>query len=593
MLKMIMNKKIFHSLCYLFIVLTVNAQDLHFSNFQGFSNYFNPATTGIQAEALTVGIQYRSQWAKIPTAYRTYGVHAQKRLKRIGLGGLLHNNGAEKGTLQTTGAQINAALFQPLFKGDNELAIGLSMGLLQKKFDPALLSFDTQFESGMGYDATLSNRENFVKTTTSRLDFSIGAVWSGQLPIQKNITAQVGFSLAHVHLPSFGFKETLSELPYKFVAHGQFSLPISTKNSMSPYVLYQKQGVHRALLIGQNSKRKINERVSLQSGIAYRFKDAIIFHGGVVWDNKSLLLSYDLTSSKLSAAARGLGTFELTFVYKFEDIKRNKKFKDRDKDGIYDHLDKCPTVPGTKEYRGCPTPEELASIDSDGDGVVDEEDDCPFIPGYKLFYGCPDADKDGIPDIKDACPELAGSVNNHGCPLSEKDTDKDGIYDVNDYCVFLPGLAKFHGCPDSDKDDISDIDDDCPYLKGDKSNNGCPDNNKQTHKNLSALVEFDTDQHFIHQEYALELAYLANEVQTLQEYTIIIAGHTDSEGDAAYNYALGQRRAFAIKDFLINKGITSSLIRTISYGEAMPKRANESSTSKAKNRRAEVRVVFE
>ena len=50
----------------------------------------------------------------------------------------------------------------------------------------------------------------------------------------------------------------------------------------------------------------------------------------------------------------------------------------------------------------------FGSGDSDKDGVSDKKDKCPDVPGLKEFEGCPDTDGDGIQDGEDDCPEEAG-----------------------------------------------------------------------------------------------------------------------------------------------------------------------------------------
>ena len=86
--------------------------------------------------------------------------------------------------------------------------------------------------------------------------------------------------------------------------------------------------------------------------------------------------------------------------------------KDSDGDGIIDDNDKCPNVPGTAKYDGCPVP------DSDKDGINDEEDRCPTVPGLARYQGCPipDTDKDGINDEEDKCPNQAGCGPLPGLP---------------------------------------------------------------------------------------------------------------------------------------------------------------------------------
>jgi peptidoglycan-associated lipoprotein len=68
--------------------------------------------------------------------------------------------------------------------------------------------------------------------------------------------------------------------------------------------------------------------------------------------------------------------------------------------------------------------------------------------------------------------------------------------------------------------------------------------------------------------------------------TVIIEGHCDERGTAAYNLALGERRADAAKDFLVNLGVAADRITTISYGEEKPVDPGKNEEAWAKNRRA-------
>lgn len=69
--------------------------------------------------------------------------------------------------------------------------------------------------------------------------------------------------------------------------------------------------------------------------------------------------------------------------------------------------------------------------------------------------------------------------------------------------------------------------------------------------------------------------------------TIQIEGHCDSRGTADYNYALGQRRADAARDYLLSRGIEGHRIHTISYGADRPDDPGHSDLSHARNRRAQ------
>ena len=69
--------------------------------------------------------------------------------------------------------------------------------------------------------------------------------------------------------------------------------------------------------------------------------------------------------------------------------------------------------------------------------------------------------------------------------------------------------------------------------------------------------------------------------------TILIQGHTDNEGDSSENLLLSQKRADAVKDYLISLRISPSRLNAKGYGDTMPKVANTSAANKAKNRRTD------
>ena len=67
---------------------------------------------------------------------------------------------------------------------------------------------------------------------------------------------------------------------------------------------------------------------------------------------------------------------------------------------------------------------------------------------------------------------------------------------------------------------------------------------------------------------------------------VTIQGHADERGTREYNLALGERRATAVKDYLVALGVNPNRIKTLSYGEERPAVAGSSEAAWAKNRRA-------
>jgi peptidoglycan-associated lipoprotein len=72
---------------------------------------------------------------------------------------------------------------------------------------------------------------------------------------------------------------------------------------------------------------------------------------------------------------------------------------------------------------------------------------------------------------------------------------------------------------------------------------------------------------------------------------LFLAGHTDSRGTLEYNRGLGERRALAVRDYLIGLGIDGSHLQTISYGEEKPAAQGENEAAWAQNRRVQIGVI--
>ena len=288
---------------------------------------------------------------------------------------------------------------------------------------------------------------------------------------------------------------------------------------------------------------------------------------------------------------------------------------DRDGDKIIDKLDNCPDLAGLAEFKGCP--------DRDGDKVIDPKDQCPDIPGVLYLDGCPDRDNDSITDLEDLCPDnygpkenkgcpdtdsdglydyiddcpkIAGPVENHGCPWP--DTDGDGLLDKNDGCPLLAGPVENGGCPykDSDKDGLLDKDDDCPNTPGPKSNKGCPVIEKEVIEVLKTAfnnLEFEVAKDVILGGSFASLDELAAVLKKKSTWKLEISGHTDNAGDDASNMTLSKKRAEAVKAYLVTRGIDATRFIIQYFGETKPIADNATAEGRSKNRRVEMKIVFE
>jgi outer membrane protein OmpA-like peptidoglycan-associated protein len=258
---------------------------------------------------------------------------------------------------------------------------------------------------------------------------------------------------------------------------------------------------------------------------------------------------------------------------------------DTDKDGVYDQDDACPEEAGLEIFNGCP--------DSDNDGIQDSKDDCPYTAGLAEFNGCPDTDGDGVVDKDDKCPEVAGLKALMGCP----DADGDSVADADDKCPNTAGPAANNGCPwpDTDGDTVLDKDDKCPNEAGTVANNGCPEilPTPEVVKALNTYARnilFDTGKASFQTETDKVLEAMVVIFKEYPKADFAIEGYTDSVGSKSSNQALSERRANAVRDYLIANGINAERLTAAGFGEDNPIADNKTRAGRAENRRVEVKL---
>jgi len=202
---------------------------------------------------------------------------------------------------------------------------------------------------------------------------------------------------------------------------------------------------------------------------------------------------------------------------------------------------------------------ERTDRDSDGDGVLDAADRCPNTPpNVKVDgRGCPlDSDKDGVPDYLDKCPGTPAGVkvDENGCP---PDSDGDGVPDYLDRCPNTPKGATV--------DSVG-----CWSIQG---------------------INFEYNKFDIQPQYFDVLDQNVQVLKNNPSMRVEIKGHTDSIGSMGYNQTLSERRAEAVRDYFVSKGVDPSRMSTRGLGETQPIATNETPEGRAENRRIEIEIL--
>jgi len=104
-------------------------------------------------------------------------------------------------------------------------------------------------------------------------------------------------------------------------------------------------------------------------------------------------------------------------------------------------------------------------------------------------------------------------------------------------------------------------------------------------------LKFEFDKADLRPEDRELLSRIAGIILTSHDYTISVNGHTDDVGSAAYNQKLSERRAEAVRDYLVKSGLSAEIITVTGHGKELPLVAGTSEAARAKNRRVELGLV--
>ncbi len=103
-------------------------------------------------------------------------------------------------------------------------------------------------------------------------------------------------------------------------------------------------------------------------------------------------------------------------------------------------------------------------------------------------------------------------------------------------------------------------------------------------------ITFDFNSAMVKPEARTSLDQVAQTLVSYQSTFIDVSGHTDSIGTAAVNQELSERRAKAVADYLVYRGVNSARIATRGYGAQFPIASNDSEDGRAQNRRVEIKL---
>ena len=108
---------------------------------------------------------------------------------------------------------------------------------------------------------------------------------------------------------------------------------------------------------------------------------------------------------------------------------------------------------------------------------------------------------------------------------------------------------------------------------------------------LYVIVFFDTGKWNIKSDSYAELDRLVDLLADISSLKIEISGHTDNVGSESFNELLSQRRADAVVNYLIGKGVDKNRLHAEGYGQTKPVSLNDTEEGRASNRRTEFKII--
>ncbi len=305
----------------MFFANNANAQvDPHYTLYYVYPSWINPALTGAYDGELRASAIYRNQWGNVSAPFATPGVSVDYNTgKKLNVGVNMLRQKAGNGGYNYTTANASLAYTGVTFnEGNQRLVFGMQAGLVQKRFDVTKLTFGDQWNPVTGFTNTTPTAEQLRNNNKSNLDVGAGVMYFDATPNKKaNVFA--GYSATHLTKQNDNFSAFGNQqVPVRHTLHGGVRINVNENFTITPNVLYLKQGTASEKMIGAYGEYKASAKNDFIIGTNYRIGDAITPYVGLTFNNTMLSASYDINTSDLGRLVKGTNSFEisLTFIKK-------------------------------------------------------------------------------------------------------------------------------------------------------------------------------------------------------------------------------------------------------------------------------------
>lgn len=304
----------------------LNAQDPSFSQFFSSPLNVNPALTANINSDWRLISNVRDQWINPASPYVTGTVSFDRKILQqkdgfssegniMGLGGMLMIDRAFMGIVRSTYGSLNFSYNIKLAEdGERSHRFGAGFGAIygHRRVDFSSVDFEEQF-TGTGFNTSLPTGEAALSQMKPYISASAGLVYTYK---SENSNFDAGVSGFHLNKPKQTFLEDEDQvIPMRKVAHANFETFINGRLILSTNAIYQFQQEARYFSVGGALGYFLGDYETLfNAGIWYWSDNAIVPYVGFAYKDLQIGLSYDITTSKLTEAARKPSTWELSFI---------------------------------------------------------------------------------------------------------------------------------------------------------------------------------------------------------------------------------------------------------------------------------------
>ncbi len=305
------------------------AQDPVFSQFFSSPLNVNPAlTANINSDWRAIS-NYRSQWMGASSPYVTgtisYDSKVQKKIpfqeenNFVGLGGMLMFDRAMGGIAKAIYGSLNLSYNIKLIDGNSNHRLGIGFGATygKRSVDYSRLNFEDQY-TGFGFNTNLPTGETALSDMKAFISVNTGLVYS---ITSENSNFDIGVAAFHVNRPKQTFlKDDNQRLAIRKVAHANFETYLNDRTILNANAIYQLQSSTKTsakyLSAGGGVGYYLGDDKGpiINGGIWYWAENGFVPYVGLVYNNLQFGLTYDITTSKLSASARKPSSIELSII---------------------------------------------------------------------------------------------------------------------------------------------------------------------------------------------------------------------------------------------------------------------------------------